>query len=624
MAGPNLISLLTQTGVLDRTRVPVVEAEMKKAGATEEAALVRSGVSLGDILKAKGEYYGVPTRELGDKPVPFDILRYIPEESARYYKLSPLGVEDGVLEVGMTDPDNLEARDALTFISAKIGMPYKLFLITQTDFDRLLLQYKGLSGEVGAALGELETEVKVAGEDAQKKKSIFDDEGITETESSAITADAPVTKIVATVLRHAAEGRASDIHIEPLAEQTRVRFRVDGALLTNLTLPSKVHAAVVARIKVLSNMRLDEKRKPQDGRFSARVGGGKVDFRVSTFPTYYGEKVVMRILGQQTKDWKLDDIGLTPRNLELIKTAIKKPYGMVLISGPTGSGKSTTLYTLLNEVDRDRQNVLSLEDPVEYTIAGVSQSQVRPEIGYTFANGLRTTLRQDPNIIMVGEIRDSETANLAVQAALTGHLVLSTIHTNNAIGIVPRLLDMGVEPYLIPPVLILGVAQRLVRTLCPGGGKKVKVDGSMKEMLKDQFADLPKEYAQEVPPLEEVYRVEPTPECPSGTKGRIACFEVFAMGQELERAILARAPEEEMFKIVRSQGMLTMKEDAIIKSAKGVVPFEEVNTLGGEFELADEAAPLAVPAPEPEHIDAPDVGEEAAIHEGGAAQELSV
>ncbi|KKW42877.1 MAG: Type IV-A pilus assembly ATPase PilB [Parcubacteria group bacterium GW2011_GWA1_56_13] len=325
-----------------------------------------------------------------------------------------------------------------------------------------------------------------------------------------------------------------------------------------------------------------------------------MDFRVSTFPTYYGEKVVMRILGSQTKDWKLDSIGLSERNLALIKAAIKKPYGMVLISGPTGSGKSTTLYTLLNEVDRDQQNVLSLEDPIEYTIAGVSQSQVRPEIGYSFANGLRTTLRQDPNIIMVGEIRDSETANLAVQAALTGHLVLSTIHTNNAIGIVPRLLDMGVEPYLIPPVLILGVAQRLVRTLCPGGGKRTKVEGGTKEMIEKEFSDLPAEFQKEMPDFKEVYRMEPTPDCPAGTQGRIACFEVFDMTHDLEQAILQKKPEDELRGIVRSQGMITMKEDAMIKSARGVVPFEEVNTLGGEFEL-DEAPALA-PAPAPEAI----------------------
>ncbi|HEY4501950.1 MAG TPA: GspE/PulE family protein [Candidatus Paceibacterota bacterium] len=596
----NILELLADARLIERGQIPELEVLLQKPDAKPEFELEKVGVKLADLLAAKGKYYGVPTREVGETAVPFDILRYVPEESARHYQLAPLGITDGVLEIGIVDPENLEARDALTFISSKVGMPYKLFIITETGFEKLLSQYKGLSGEVGKALGEFETE-RVAEDKEQAKKGdkpgVLDEELVTETSASAMTEDAPVTKIVATVLRHATEARASDIHIEPLVDQTRVRFRIDGVLLTNITLPPKVHGAVVARIKVMSNMRLDEKRKPQDGRFSARVTGSKVDFRVSTFPTYYGEKVVMRILGVQTRDWKLDGVGLTERNLALIRAAIKKPYGLVLISGPTGSGKSTTLYTLLNEIDREHNNVLSLEDPVEYVIPGVSQSQVRPEIGYTFANGLRTTLRQDPNIIMVGEIRDSETANLAVQAALTGHLVLSTIHTNNSIGIVPRLLDMGVEPYLIPPVLILGVAQRLVQTLCQGGGKKVKVDDSTKEMLEKEFADLPAEFKKDIPDLTEVYRLEPTPECPSGTHGRIACFEVFDMSQELERAILAGKPEDDLFSIVRKQGMLTMKEDAIIKSAKGIVPFEEVNTLGGEFDLAEDAAAAAAPSP---------------------------
>lgn len=588
----NLLELLTQSGALDAKAVPEIEAQLGQAGATPEGVLQKNGVTLPQILKVKGDYYNIPTREIADSSVPFDVLRYVPEESARHYRFAPIGIEDGALEVGITDPDNLEARDALTFISAKVGMPYKIYLINETDFEKLLTQYKGLSGEVGKALGEFETEATAGdaktAKAGEKRASFLDETEVTETGADAITADAPVTKIVATVLRHAVEQRASDIHIEPLVDQTRVRFRVDGVLITNITLPSKVHAAVVARIKVLSNMRLDEKRKPQDGRFSARVGGNKVDFRVSTFPTYYGEKVVMRILGSASLELKLDDFGLSKRNLEMIRTAIKKPYGLVLISGPTGSGKSTTLYSILNEVDRDKQNVLSLEDPVEYTIPGVSQSQVRPEIGYTFATGLRTTLRQDPNIIMVGEIRDAETANLAVQAALTGHLVLSTIHTNNAVGIIPRLLDMGVEPYLIPPVLILGMAQRLVKTLCPGGGKKVPVEGSMKVMMTDQFKDLPAAYQKDIPPLTEVYLKNPTPDCPAGTRGRIAVYEMFDMNVEFERAILASAGEEEIFKIARKNGMLTMKEDAIIKSANGVIPFEEVNTLGGQFELPDE------------------------------------
>jgi type IV pilus assembly protein PilB len=628
----DLLELLSGRGILAESRIPELRAQFEKGEESLEALLQKDGIALKDILKAKGEYYNIPTREVGDKRIPFDILRFVPEESARHYRLSPLGVQDGVLEVGVTDPENLEARDALTFISAKIGMPYKVFLISDTDFERLLTQYKGLSGEVGKALTELDTEFEIESEKAEKgdgKRSVLsEEEQVTDTGADAITEDAPVTKIVATVLRHAAEQRASDIHIEPMADQTRVRFRIDGILLTNITLPSKVHSAVVARIKVLSNMRLDEKRKPQDGRFSARVGGNKVDFRVSTFPTYYGEKVVMRILGASAKILKLEDFHMSERNLELIRTAIKKPYGLILISGPTGSGKSTTLYAILNEVDRERNNVLSLEDPVEYTIPGVSQSQVRPEIGYTFANGLRTTLRQDPNIIMVGEIRDAETANLAVQAALTGHLVLSTIHTNNSIGILPRLLDMGVEPYLIPPVLILGMAQRLVRTLCPGGGKKIPVEGSTAQMLKEQFADLPAEYKKDVPPLNEVYRIDPNPECPSGTRGRVGVYEMFDMNIELERAILANKPEDELFSIVRKGGMLTMKEDAIIKSMQGLVPFEEVNTLGGQFDLDDEVEDIAVaaaPSPEKlgEDVSAADATETAAAKEG-AGGELKV
>jgi len=363
----DLLQLLSDKGVVDRARLSELQEEIAKPGNTPESVLQKSGVALKDILAAKGEHYGLPTRELGDHSVPFDILRFVPEESARYYRFAPLAVQDGVLEVGVTDPDNMEARDALTFISAKVGMPYKVFLVTDTDFEKLLTLYRGLSGEVGKALGELETELTLEAQEVDKKgnkKSLaLEDDLITETETDAITEDAPVTKIVATMLRHAAEQRASDIHVEPLVDQTRVRFRIDGVLITNITLPPKIHSSVVARIKVLSNMKLDEKRKPQDGRFSARVSGNKVDFRVSTFPTYYGEKVVMRILGASAKVLKLDDFGLSARNLALIRTAIKKPYGLVLISGPTGSGKSTSLYAILNEVDREKQNVLSLEDP---------------------------------------------------------------------------------------------------------------------------------------------------------------------------------------------------------------------------------------------------------------------
>ena len=589
----DLISFLADKGIVKREQVANLQREAGGVSASPmavEEVLTRHGIAPEVQLSARGELHQLPTFALTEV-VPFDVLHYVPEDSARYYRLAPVGVRDGVLEVGITDPDNLEARDALNFISNKVGMPYKLFLISGADFERLLEQYKGLSGEVGRALSELETEnIKEARAQQEGRmtpaSSSLEEETVIEA-GGTIKEDAPVTKIVETIVRHAVEANASDIHIEPMSDKTRVRYRVDGILSTNLTLPSKVHAAVASRIKVLSNMRLDEKRKPQDGRFSARVGGKRIDFRVSTFPTYWGEKVEMRILGIQAAEWRLDNLGLTDHNLRLLREAIQKPYGLILISGPTGSGKSTTLFSLLSEVDTETKNVLSLEDPVEYTIPGVSQSQVRPEIGYTFANGLRTTLRQDPNVIMVGEIRDKETAGLAVQAALTGHLVISTIHTNDAVGIIPRLLDMGVDPYMIPPTLVLGVAQRLVRTLCPGTGETMVVDDGIKEMLDKQFVDVPEEFRSEIPKLDHVYRIKPTPECPSGTRGRTAVFEMFGMTPELELAILAGKSQDDLYRVVRTQGMLTIKEDAIIKSAQGIVPFEEVNTLGGEFDLPD-------------------------------------
>ncbi|MBX4206297.1 GspE/PulE family protein [Candidatus Parcubacteria bacterium] len=515
---------------------------------------------------------GAPARSLKDLDISGKVLEYIPQDSAVHYQVVPLAVTDGVLEVGAVDPNDLEARDALNFISARIGMPYKLFLISKEDFAAALEKYNGLTGEVGQALSELDTEL--AAEPGEEKGEVSKEDGAT------IVEDAPVTKIVATILDYASEGNASDIHIEPRHDNVKVRFRVDGTLNTSLILPLKVHSALVARIKILtSSMRLDEKRKPQDGRFSAKMGDRKVDFRVSTFPTYYGEKVVMRILDQSKGIRTLDDMGFSPEPLAVIRKAIKRPYGLILISGPTGSGKSTTLYAMLNEVDKEHSNVLSLEDPVEYSIDGVSQSQVQPEIDYTFATGLRTTLRQDPDIIMVGEIRDKETAQLAIQAALTGHLVFSTIHTNNAIGIVPRLIDMGVDPYLIAPTLVLGMAQRLVRKLCPDGGKPLAVEDSLKLMIDKQFEDLPEKFRKKLPFGKEVYEIIPTATCPTGTKGRVAVTEVFEMDKEIEAAVLKGANEQELFKVIRDKGMLSMKEDAIMKAFQKIVPFEEVNTL---------------------------------------------
>ena len=553
-------------------------AEIKKLAAKGDSLdkiLIEKGIRPEDILTARGEFLNIPVKALGDTMVPFEALDYIPEESAKHYKFVPIGIHDSTLEVGIVDPDNIEARDALNFIASKKNIPYKVFLITIDDFQKVIESYKGIGGEVSKALTELESVLSV-----DKAATIDLAQSKSEKKSDAvIIEDAPVIKIVATIVRYATEGNASDVHIEHMRDKVRVRFRVDGTLNTSLVLPPQVHNAVVARIKVLCNMKLDEKRKPQDGRFSARIDGRKIDFRVSTFPAYYGEKVVMRILDQEKGVKKIDDMSLTPKNLAFIKEAISRPYGLILITGPTGSGKSTTLYSMLNEVDRESMNVLSLEDPIEYNMDGVSQSQVHPEIGYTFASGLRTTLRQDPDIIMVGEIRDKETAQLAVQAALTGHLVFSTLHTNNSAGVIPRLIDMGVDPYLIAPTLILAIAQRLVSTFPPGAGKPIPVEGSIKMMIDRQFSDLPEQYKKEIPFADTVYGIEPTPDCPKGTRGRMAIFEIFKMDKEIESVILKSPTELEISRLLRQKGMITMKEDAMLKAFEKKIPFEEVNKL---------------------------------------------
>ncbi len=517
----------------------------------------------------------IPERSLKGKRISPEILKYIPQESAEYYRFAPIGIKDNALEVGIVDPDNGEARNAVSFIADKLGMPFKLFQISSEDLHAVLDDYKNLTSEVTQVLGELDSELAGEGQlpDSVVKKLTGGGEDI------ALVEDAPVTKIVAVIIRHAIDGNASDIHIEPIGDRIRVRFRVDGALYTSLYLPASVYDSVVSRIKIIANLKLDEKRKPQDGRFSAPLDGRKVDFRISTFPSYYGEKIAIRILDAEKGVKKIEDLGMEPNHLEIIKRAIKRPYGLVLVTGPTGSGKSTTLYAMLNELDRESHNVVSLEDPVEYSVLGVNQSQVRPEIGYTFANGLRSILRQDPDMIMVGEIRDKETAELAIQAALTGHLVLSTLHTNNAIGVVPRLVDMGIDPYLIAPTLVLAIAQRLVRTLCPDSKEAVPVEGGVKALIDKQFQDLPQEFKSQLKIPEQVYHAKVSPLCPGGTRGRMAVFEMFEMDRELEELVLRDPTDSAIYKAVRGRGMLTMKEDALIKAFNGLIPLEEVASL---------------------------------------------
>ncbi|MHB8651875.1 MAG: GspE/PulE family protein [Minisyncoccota bacterium] len=572
------LEYITSQGLVDESAQAALVERAKTNEGGLEAALLEGGVAPKALLAAKGVFYGLPTRDTGAKSIPSETLRYIPEESARHYGFVPLGVESGVLAVGITDPENIAAKDALQLIAIRAGMPFKLYAITQKDFLSAVEGYKGLTIEVAKAVSELEKDFKDEGTELIKNEALEGGGKAGGKIDAKIVEDAPITKIVAVILRHATEGNASDVHIEHMGDKVRVRFRVDGVLYTSIILPASVHNAVVARIKILTSLRLDERRKPQDGRFSARIDGRKIDFRVSTFPAYYGEKVVMRILDPEKGVKPINAMGLTPGNLATLRRGLDRNYGMILITGPTGSGKTTTLYSMLNEIDRETENVVSLEDPVEYNIPGMNQSQVRPEIDYTFSNGLRSILRQDPDIIMVGEIRDKETAQLAIQAALTGHLVLSTLHTNSAIGAIPRLVDMGVDPYLIAPTLILTIAQRLVRTLCPDEGSRTKVpfDGATQAMLEKQFADLDPIYRKEILTGDTFYSATPTPDCPSGTRGRIAVFEMLEIDKDIENIILKNPVEPELWRVARSKGMTTMKEDAIHKALDGVIPFEEI------------------------------------------------
>ena len=577
----NPLEKLLETGEVTESFVRQVKETMQQTGQSLEATLIQLGIAPSVVRTLFAEYYQVPPFIIPEGfNITEEILTYIPEESAMHYRIVPLFVEDEVLVVGANDPENLQIREVLNFVSTKYNLAYKLVFMLEADIKKAQEFYSNLKGEVTDALstleGELNAEIAVGLEEAspEDKKTM-----------EHIEEDAPVTKIVATILRYAVDGSASDIHIEPTEVKVVVRFRVDGELTTSLELPKNVHMAVVARVKILSSMRLDERRKPQDGRFSATFDGRKIDFRVSLLPTAHGEKVVMRILDNERGVRSLEDVGISPHVLEIVRRVIKEPYGIILISGPTGSGKSTTLYAMLSEVDRLTKNVLYLEDPVEYNISGVSQSQVRPEIGYTFANGLRAALRQDPDIIMVGEIRDKETAQLAIQAALTGHLVLSTIHTNNAIGVVPRLIDMGVDPYLIAPTLKLAIAQRLARRVCEGAGREEPVSESTKIMMDQSFKTLPQKYHSRIPEAKTMVRPEPTPSCATGLKGRVAVMEALEVNEEIQELILHGASEEQMFQAARKSGFMTMKEDAIIKALQHTIPYEEMNAFGTKVGL---------------------------------------
>jgi type IV pilus assembly protein PilB len=563
-----IIEELVKRGILKKEEEQKLKREIETLGKREEEVILDKKIlSEEELFSLKSEILKIPLKQFDPKEIPPEILKEIPEETAEFYKIVPISKRGKILEVGMVYPEDLDAIEAIKFLARKKDLEIRTFLITLSNFKRAMEEYRVKREEIEKTLEELEKELKV-----EKEKPTI-------AELGRIVEEAPITKAVASILRYGIEGQSSDIHIEPVKDKMRVRYRFLGKLYSSIFLPIKVHPAIVSRIKILSDLRIDETRIPQDGRFSIEYGGRKIDFRVSTFPTAMGEKVAIRILDPKVGLKKMEELGLSGRNFEVLQKAIQKPFGMILATGPTGSGKTTTLYAILQKLNKEGVNIVTLEDPVEYFIEGINQSQIRPEIGYTFATGLRSILRQDPDIIMVGEIRDKETAELAVHAALTGHLVLSTLHTNNAIGVIPRLIDLGISPFLIPYSLSVAIGQRLVRRLCDKCKREVKPTKEIRDLILKEIEELPEEEKKKIkiPQNFKIYEAVGCDECNGiGFSGRIGIFEVLEMTKSLEEIILKEPSEARILEETKRQGMITMRQDGILKVLKGITTIEEV------------------------------------------------
>ncbi|MEN9341872.1 MAG: hypothetical protein RIQ54_128, partial [Candidatus Parcubacteria bacterium] len=525
MTTEQFFNLLKTRGLLSEEALTRLQREVILSGKSPEELISQQRlVDDAKVAEAKAQVFKIPYRKIDFTAFDDSLLKIIPEETARTYGVAPFSKKDSVLVVGMVQPDDLKAQDALKFIAHESHLNLGVVIISYSDWQQVMRKYSPYKSEVQEAIQALHLK--------SSDDLVSLDKGSTRQE------DAPIIRIVADTLREAVSGGASDIHIEPQQHYLRVRFRVDGDLKEAASLPAEVSALVISRIKILSNLKIDENRMPQDGRFRSKVFDREIDFRVATFPTPLGEKVAIRILDPTTGLKSFDALGLIGSNLALIQKGLEKPYGMILVTGPTGSGKSTTLYAFLQQLNRDNVNIVSLEDPVEYFVSGINQSQVRPEIGYDFASGLRQILRQDPDVIMVGEIRDIETAGLAVNAALTGHIVLSTLHTNNAAGVIPRLLDMKIEPFLISASLNLMIGQRLVSVLCASCKKGEIANPELAAIVEKTLHGLPDELTA---PYKNGFQIFHAPGCSvchgRGVTGRIAIFEVIAMTDELEEVI---------------------------------------------------------------------------------------
>ncbi len=530
---------------------------------------------------------GVPCLAQAPKKIEKKTLSFISEESALKYQMAAFERKGNQVKVAMVDPQNVEALNVLRFISKKDAVSIEIYLVSLKNFQEIVGQYstaeKALAEAIESLKDEQEEQSRVVKRENERVQKIIQ--------------DAPIAKLVQVIIKHAIDGRASDIHIEPAAEDYRVRFRVDGVLHASLSLPKEVGRAVISRVKILSNLKIDERRKPQDGRFQMEESGYSVDFRVSTLPVIEGEKVVMRVLEKDENIFNLDVIGLMGSYREILTKRISDPYGIILVTGPTGSGKSTTLYSFLQILNKEDRNIITLEDPIEYHIEGINQSQIKPEIGYDFASGLRSILRQDPNVIMVGEIRDSETAELAIHAALTGHLVFSTLHTNDAIGTIPRLVDMGVEPFLLASSLRLVAAQRLVRRICQHCRRKVELPPAVYERVKKELKKIDpeemKKYGLSLPEEVNFFQGKGCEECGgTGYKGRVAIFEALEVDEDIQNLISGKRDSElEIRENAKKRKMVSMFQDGIIKAVKGLTSLSEVErvtegsmSVGGEVD----------------------------------------
>ena len=567
-----LKSFLSDAGLVSQKDFDIAEKEAKESGKSVGDILVgKSAIGEDELRRTYAYILGIPFVSLIGTHIKFETLSLIPEPVARRNNIIAYNRKDDELEVVMLDTDDLAAID---FIKKKTHLKILPRLTDVASVKFALKEYQAsLKDNLGDVI-ERESSALEKGAGAEG----------TEEDLRKVAEGVSAVRIVDTLIRHASAQGASDIHIEPMEETLLIRYRIDGILHDAMELPKHAANAITARIKVLANMKLDEHRLPQDGRFGAESGGEKISFRVSVLPTYYGEKIVMRLLRDSISGFTLESIGFHGSGLEGVHNAMRGTTGMVLSCGPTGAGKSTTLYTLLDIINTPDVNISTIEDPIEYQMARINQTQVRPEIGFTFANGLRSLVRQDPDVIMVGEIRDKETASLAINAALTGHLVLSTLHTNSAAGAIPRLLDMGVEPFLLVSTLRVIIGQRLVRKLCPSREKyelsrdeQVQLEktvdaGTVLRALKEEKAIAKDSVWKNVP----FYRPKDTPECPSGYAGRVGIYEVLPVTATIKDIVMANATGDAIEAQARKEGMLTMTEDGIFKAAQGQTTIEEV------------------------------------------------